>query len=100
VHFLSRHQLFQPLLKHAGVEAVAVVFAWVDLAAPAWVVSLVHVLELPILAAPVSLVREEWVSLARVLALLILLVPALLAPEEWLSPEQGLAESGPAEALG
>jgi hypothetical protein len=99
VHFLSRHQLFQPLLKHAGVEA-AVVFAWVHLAAPAWVVSLVHVLELLILAAPVSLVPEERVSLARALALLILLVPALLAPEEWLSPEQGLAESGPAEALG
>ena len=56
---------------------MAVVFARVDLAAPAWVVSLVHVLEL-----------------------LILLVPALLAREEWLSPEQGLAESGPAEALG
>jgi len=72
------------------VEAVALVFAWVDLAAPAWADGVV----------PGSPVREEWVSLARVFALLILLVPALLAPEEWLSPEQGLAESGPAEALG
>ena len=58
---------------------------WVELVAPVWAVSLVHVLALLILAAPVwaSPALEEWVS---------------LVPEEW--ELQGLAGSGPAEVPG
>jgi hypothetical protein len=49
---------------HVGREVVP---EWVDLAAPEWAVSLVHVLALLILLVPewASLALEEWESLAR-----------------------------------
>ena len=66
-------------------DSAAVVPEWVDLAAPVWAVSLVHVLALLILAAPVwaSPALEEWVS---------------LVPGEW--ELQDLAGSGPAGVPG
>jgi hypothetical protein len=57
--------LFQILLTRA-TDSAAVVSAWVDLVAPAWVVSPARVLVPLILAAPAwaSLAPEEWASRA------------------------------------
>jgi hypothetical protein len=75
---------------HVGREVVP---EWVDLAAPEWAVSLVHVLALLILLVPewASLALEEWESLARG-------EWESLARGEWES--QDLAGSGPVEAPG
>jgi hypothetical protein len=88
------------LLKHAGEDSAAVVFAWVDLAAPAWAVSPVRVLVGPALLALEelgSLVRE-WGSLALEELGSLVREWGLLVREELGSLVR--VESGPAEALG
>ena len=101
---LSRYPLLQPRLKHALADSAAVVCAWVDLVAPAWVVSLVRVSALVILAVPAwaSLALEELGSLVREWVSLVLEeLGSLARVESGQAEASGRAEVlGPAEASG
>jgi len=91
---------------------------WVDLAAPVWAVSLLHVLALLILAAPVwaggavlawaggavlaLLVRREWESRVRPGSLVqagLLGRAEVLGPEEAAGQADGQVADGPAGAV-